>query len=133
MRWFLWYLLMMAGCFIHPLTLASTLIETVCAGLMCFGLTGLFRWIAARASFATLYLSDASYWTYLAHLPLVTAAQMLVVDWPIHYHLKFLLVVAGVTAILPVTYQIGVRYTIIGRMLNGPRTRRRQAPAPSAA
>ena len=111
--------------FENPLTLASALIETLCAWLMCFGLMGLFRWVAARASFATLYFSDSSYWMYLAHLPLVIAGQILVVDWPIHYHLKFLLVVAGVTAILMGTYQIGVRYTIIGRTLNGPRTRRR--------
>lgn len=82
----------------------------------------------------TLYLSDASYWIYLAHLPLVIAAQMLVVDWPIHYHLKFVLVCVGVTLITLSTYELGVRYTIIGKTLNGPRTRpdrgsRRAAPA----
>ena len=118
--------------FKHPLTLASALIEVVCAWLMCFGLMGLFRWAASRESFAVRYLSDASYWMYLAHLPLVMAAQMLVVDWPIHYHLKFLLVCAGVTLVLLATYQLGVRYTFIGRALNGPRTRRRQAtPLPA--
>ena len=31
--------------FQHPLTLASTLIETACAWLMCFGLMGLFNWM----------------------------------------------------------------------------------------
>ena len=85
---------------------------------------GLFRWIASRESFAIRYISDASYWIYLVHLPLVIAGQMLVVEWLIHYHLKFLLVVGGVTLVLLVTYQFGVRYTVIGRMLNGPRTRR---------
>ena len=119
--------------FENPLTLASTLIETGCAWLMCFGLMGFFRWVAARASFTTLYFSDASYWMYLAHLPLVIAAQMLMVDWPIHYHLKFLLVCAGVTLVLLVTYQLGVRYTFIGKALNGPRTRRqRKVTAPAA-
>lgn len=109
--------------FKNPLTLVSALIETVCTWLMCFGLMGVFRWLAARESSTTLYFSDASYWMYLAHLPLVIAAQMLVVDWPIHYHLKFLLVCASATLILLVTYRFGVRYTIIGRTLNGPRTR----------
>ena len=108
----------------NPLTLASALIEAVCAWLMCFGLMGLFRWVVARASFTILYLSDSCYWIYLAHLPMVIAAQMLVVDWPIHYHLKFLLVCASVTLVLLATYQFGVRYTIIGKTLNGPRTRR---------
>ena len=110
--------------FKNPLTLASALIETICIWLMCFGLMGLFRWIASRKSFYVRYFSDASYWMYLMHVPLVIAGQMLVVDWPIHYHLKFFLVCGGVTLILVVTYQLGVRYTVIGKMLNGPRTRR---------
>lgn len=113
--------------FTHPLTLASTLVETGCAWLMCFGLMGLFRAIASRESFAVRYFSDASYWMYLAHLPLVIAGQMLVLEWPIHYHLKFLLVCVGVTAILLATYQLGVRYTVIGTALNGPRRRRNRA------
>ena len=119
--------------FRHPLTLASTLIETVCAWLMCFGLMGLFNWIASRESFTTRYLADASYWMYIAHLPLVIAGQMLVVGWPIHYHLKYLVVCLGVTLVLLVTYQFGVRYTFIGRALNGPRSRRPRASRPSAA
>ena len=108
----------------NPLSLASTLIETVCTWLMCFGLMGLFHWILSRENFAVRYFSDASYWMYLMHLPLVIAAQLLVLDWPIHYHLKFFLICTGVTLILLITYQFGVRYTIIGKTLNGPRTRR---------
>ena len=109
----------------NRLTLASALIESACAWLVCFGLMGLFRWIASRERFAIRYFSDASYWIYLlVHLPLVIAGQMLVVEWPIHYHLKFLLVFGVVTLVLFATYQYGVRYTVIGRMLNGPRTRR---------
>ena len=111
--------------FEHPLTLASALIETLCAWLMCFGLLGLFRWIASSENYKVRYVSDASYWIYLMHLPLVIAAQLLVVEWPIHYHLKFLLVCGGVTVILLVTYEYCVRYTVVGRTLNGPRTRQR--------
>lgn len=111
-----------------PLTLAGALVETSYAWLMCFGMMGLFRWVASRESFTTRYLSDASYWMYLAHLPLVVLAQWLVIGWPIHYHLKFLLVCGLVTAAVLITYQLGVRYTIIGRTLNGPRTRRQPAP-----
>ena len=75
--------------FKNPLTLASALIEAVCAWLMCFGLMGLFRWAASRESFAVRYLSDASYWMYLVHLPLVMVAQYLTLKLPIHYHFKF--------------------------------------------
>lgn len=118
--------------FENPLTLASALIETACAWLMCFGLMGLFRWIASRESFTVLYFSDASYWMYLSHLPLVIAGQLLVVGMPIHYHLKFLVVCGGVTLLVVVTYQFAVRYTIIGRTLNGPRSRRQPQPLPPA-
>lgn len=106
--------------FENPLTLVSTLVEAACAWLMCFGLMGLFRWVASRASFTVLYFSDASYWTYLVHLPLVIAGQLMVVGMPVHYHFKFLIVCAGVTLIVLATYQFAVRYTIIGRTLNGP-------------
>ena len=111
--------------FKHPLTLASALIEAVCAWLMCFGLMGLFRWVASRESFTVRYLSDASYWMYLVHLPLVMVAQYLALYLPIHYHFKFLIVCVGVSAVLVATYQLGVRYTFIGRALNGPRVRRK--------
>ena len=114
--------------FKDPLTLASALIEAVCAWLMCFGLMGLFRWAASRESFAVRYFSDASYWMYLAHLPLVMVAQYLALNLPIHYHFKFVIVCVGVSAVLVATYQLGVRYTFIGRALNGPRTRRGAAP-----
>ena len=118
--------------FRNNLTLFAALLEAAFAWLMCFGLMGLFRWAASRESFAVRYLSDASYWMYLIHLPLVVIAQQLVLDLPIHYHLKFLLVVAGVTVALLATYQLAVRYTIIGRTLNGPRTRRRPGSATRA-
>ena len=110
------------------LTLVATVFDTAFAWLMCIGLMGLFRWIAARERFWVRYMSDASYWMYLMHMFLVILGQRLVVGWPIHYHLKFLLVCGGVTVILVVSYQLLVRYTFIGRALNGPRTRRGSEP-----
>ena len=88
-----------------------------------FGLLGLFRWIASTNRYWIRYVSDASYWMYLCHLPLVLGGQTLVVHWPISVHLKFALICLAVTCILLVTYQFGVRYTLVGRMLNGPRVR----------
>ncbi len=108
----------------HPLTLSSALLEMVYAWLMCFGMMGLFRWIASRESFTMRYLSDATYWMYLVHVPLVILGQWLVVDWPVSHHLKFLLVCAGVTGLVLLSYQYAVRYTFIGRTLNGPRSPR---------
>ncbi len=89
----------------------------------CFGLMGLFRWVASKHRYWVRYLSDASYWMYLLHLPLVYLAQMAVVPWPVSPHLKVLIVFVGVTAVLLATYHLFVRYTPIGTMLNGPRVR----------
>ena len=92
---------------------------------MTFGLMGLFRRLLRRERPALRYLSDASYWLYLAHLPLIMWAQLLVRDWPWSAFSKFTLVCLAVTAVLLLIYQVGVRYTWIGRLLNGPRQRRR--------
>ena len=57
--------------------------------------------------------------------------MFLVID-TISYHLKYILTCAGVTAVLLVTYQLFIRYTFIGNVLNGPRTRRGPQPRPAA-
>ncbi|QEH35368.1 glucans biosynthesis protein [Aquisphaera giovannonii] len=78
------------------------------------------------------YLSDPAYWLYLAHLPLIIAAQLAVKDWPIPAFARCLLIVTVVTAFLSWTYQTLVRYTWVGRVLNGPRARPSRAGAPAA-
>ena len=105
----------------------ADVLQMAFAWLMCFGLIGLFRLIASRERFWVRYVSDASYWLYLWHLPLIVVAFELVAPWRIIIHLKFVLMILAVTAILLVVYQYGVRYTPIGTMLNGKRTRRRAA------
>ncbi|MCY4438582.1 MAG: acyltransferase [Chloroflexi bacterium] len=104
----------------------STVFQVVYAWLMCFGLIGLFRLIASRERPWVRYASDSSYWLYLWHLPLIVFAQRIVLDWPISPHLKFVLICVTVTAVLLATYQLGVRYTPIGTMLNGKRERPRR-------
>ena len=111
----------------------SALAETAFAWLACFGMMGLFRWLFSRPSFIVRYLSDACYWMYLIHFPLVIVAHWVVVDWAISYHFKYIITVTSVTAILLITYQLFVRYTFIGNTLNGPRTRRRRPTREDAA
>lgn len=89
--------------------------------LMTFSLMGLFRRVCSVESPTIRYLSDSAYWLYLAHLPLIIAAQYLVRDWPIPALAKFLLIVVVVTAFLLWTYQVMVRFTALGRFLNGPK------------
>jgi hypothetical protein len=64
---------------------------------------------------------------YLAHIPLVIGAQMLVRDWNIAPVFKFGLISITVSALLLVTYQRFVRYTPIGTLLNGRRIRPRDS------
>lgn len=106
------------------LPLMAAAAQLAYAWLMGFGLMGLFRLLAGQERFWVRYLSDAAYWMYLAHMPLIVAGQMLLVSWPLNVHLKFALLCLGVALLLLVSYQWAVRYTLIGKGLNGPRERR---------
>ena len=102
----------------------SSVLEVAYAWAMCFGTMGLFKLIASKGRGWVRYLSDASYWIYLWHLSLIFIAQSLANEFDLNIHIEFLLIIAGVTGILLLVYRFGVRYTIIGTMLNGPRVRR---------
>lgn len=93
------------------------------AWLMIFGLVGVFRRLFARENSRLRYLSDASYWLYLAHLPLMLSLQVWVSNWDIHHFPKFLLVCTVTVAVLMLMYEYLVRYTFIGAALNGRKTR----------
>jgi hypothetical protein len=102
--------------------------------LITSGLMGLFRRVYPVESPTMQYLSDSAYWLYLAHLPLIIAAQLVVRDWPIPAFAKLLLIVAVATSFLLWTYQTMVRYTWLGRFLNGWRVQpERASAAPIAA
>jgi len=106
------------------------------ASIWCWiaGLVGAAQRWCAREHRVLRYLSDASYWMYLAHLPIVFGLQVLVMDWPLHWTLKFPLVVAVTLAVLFASYHVLVRTTIIGEILNGRRVaRRRHDDAPTHA
>jgi hypothetical protein len=92
----------------------SILLQAAYPWLMTFGLMGLFRRLRPVKSPRL---------RYLAHLPLIIAAQFLIRDWPLPTVAKFLLIVTAATIVLLSTYQFFVRYTWLGRFLNGPRTR----------
>lgn len=107
--------------------IVGNFLQATFAWIMTFGSIGLFRGLLSGESKTLRYISDSSYWLYLVHLPLVILAQWLVRDLPIPAFVKFAGITIVVSAFLLVTYQYGVRYTMIGRMLNGPRTRPRDA------
>lgn len=92
-----------------------------------FALTGLALRFLHRPSRARRYVADASYWVYLAHLPVVAALQVWVGDWPLHWSLKFPFIVGASLALLFLSYHYVVRSTAIGRLLNGRAYPRRAA------
>ncbi len=101
----------------------AVLLQAIYPWIMIFGLMGLFRRLLSTERPALRYLSDASYWLYLAHLPLIMGAQILVRNMNLPASAKFTLICVVVTAILLMIYQTAVRYTWLGRLLNGPRRR----------
>jgi len=91
--------------------------------LMIFGFIGFFRRFFVVENKRIRYISDSSYWLYLAHLTPMMAIQILISDWNYPHYVKFLLVCVVTTGVLLLMYEYVVRYTIIGTLLNGKRTR----------
>ncbi|KAA5545503.1 acyltransferase family protein [Roseiconus nitratireducens] len=103
--------------------LAAGFLQALYAWLMTFGLIGACRRLMPEENRTLRYISDSSYWLYLAHLPLVLLAQWFVRDSTAPAFVKFVGITVVVSALLLLTYEYGVRYTIIGRILNGSRQR----------
>lgn len=95
-----------------------------------FALLGLgLRFMGTYAAWRR-YLADASYWIFLAHLPLVMALQVVVAGWPLPWWLKLPALLAVAMTLLLLSYRYLVRSTFIGATLNG---RRRERGLPSSA
>jgi glucan biosynthesis protein C len=94
-----------------------------CAASWCwiFAMTGAAVRFLTREDPRVRYLADASYWMYLVHLPLVFAVQALVMHWPLHWSLKFVIVLGLALALPLLSYNYLVRHTWLGAMLNGRR------------
>ncbi len=106
----------------------ASVLQVLYAWGMCFGLMGLFRAVLRRERRGVRWLSDSAYWVYLIHLPLVILAQLAVRDLDMGAGVKFLVICAGVTAVSLLSYRAFVRYTPIGTMLNGKKTRPEATP-----
>ena len=67
------------------------------------------------------YVSDASYWIYIMHLPLVFLLQAALITLPWHWRIKFMVIMAVALPVLFASYHVMVRRTVIGKVLNGRR------------
>ncbi len=91
--------------------------------LMIAGLWGTFLHYFVSERSWTRYLADASYWCYLASITPIVFLQYWVKDWPLPGVVKWLFVSIVAMAFLLTTYEWLVRYTFIGAILNGRKTR----------
>ena len=103
--------------------------------LFSVGLVGLFELVLRSPRPWVRWLADSSYWIYIIHLPVVTFLTFYLADmdrrgwlkdltgfsWSAE--LKFLAACIVTGAIGIVTYRYLVRYTPLGTLLNGRRTR----------
>jgi ABC-type multidrug transport system ATPase subunit/fucose 4-O-acetylase-like acetyltransferase len=90
-----------------------------------FGLLGAAVRFCSDESPVRRYLADSSYWLYLAHLPIVFGLQVLLMQVPLHWTVKFPLIVAIALLVLLASYHHLVRPTFLGDILNGRKVPRR--------
>jgi peptidoglycan/LPS O-acetylase OafA/YrhL len=106
---------------------ASVFVTGLYTWMMMEGLIGLFERHFTGSPRWWKYLADSAYWCYLAGFPVQVAFQVWLADTPMTVPGKFLFVNALTFAVLLVSYELCVRHTWIGLMLNGKRPERKAA------
>jgi hypothetical protein len=110
--------------------MTATVAQSLFAWWMALGCIGWFQSMMTRERAWVRYMSDASYWLYVTHLPLVVLGQVWVMDQPWPAWLKLMVISMGVTSLLLVVYHFCVRSTWIGVFLNGSRLGKTTKPVP---
>ncbi len=99
--------------------LTHVVLKSIIVWLLIFGITGLFIRHTSKYSVIMRYLSDASYWVYLVHMPLTAIIPGLISEWLMPATFKFLFVFITTSLICFLSYHFTVRDTFIGKFLNG--------------
>jgi glucan biosynthesis protein C len=94
---------------------------------------GVFRRWFSQPQPVVRYIADSSYWMYLVHLPVVVWLQVAVAEVPLHWSLKLAFISGTTIAFTLLTYDLFVRATWLGQILNGRRRDRVMAKAWNAA
>jgi peptidoglycan/LPS O-acetylase OafA/YrhL len=109
----------------HPHSLAAHVAYAVSYALtmwlLVFLTIGVFRKLCQRPNAFVRYVADSSYWMYLIHLPVVVWLQVAVAELPLHWSLKLAFISTITIALSLFTYDLFVRSTFIGWVLNGRR------------
>lgn len=83
------------------------------------------KWLSHPSS-KMRYISDASYWVYIIHLPIAIFTQILLIDMELSIWLKITIVLLATTFLSFSSYHLLVRNTPIGWMLNGKKKKSEQ-------
>ena len=121
------------GTRIWPAFLMTALLSGLIAWLMIYGLIGLCLRHFSAASERVRYFSDAAYWVYLAHPPVLVALQIPMMSLPVSPWIKFAFGIAAAFPILLWSYDRLVRDTWVGLALNGKRQPRWQSQRASVS
>lgn len=109
----------------HPHHMLGKVGFVVCYALMMWSLVsltlGLFRWLCQQPRRWIRYLADSSYWLYLVHLPIVVWLQVAIAEVEAHWTFKLAFISLATGAVCLLTYDLFVRSTVIGQVLNGRR------------
>lgn len=102
------------------------------------GLIGAAVRFMTRENEALRYVSDASYWIYIVHIPVLLVLQAAVQPLGLPWFAKYALTLGAAFALMFVSYELLVRYTWLGAILNGRKTRpsaakRAETPAVAAS
>ena len=113
----------------HETTWAFALATSVYSWLAVWGFLGVFLMAFNHQSTLVRYLSDAAYWIYLVHLPVIVLLQLALEyvqnrgEFSIPPGVGFLISVSFTLAISLLSYQYLVRYSLIGKWLHGAKSR----------
>jgi glucans biosynthesis protein C len=89
-----------------------------------FAVIGMALRFLSSHSAVRRYIADSSYWLYLIHIPIVMALQVAVSQLPWPWWIKFPLILGVAFPLMFASYQVFVRYSFIGAILNGRRESR---------
>lgn len=104
----------------HALAL---LLFSVATWSLILGLLGLARRYGSRPNPRLRYWTDASYWIYLSHFPVMAAIALAIAGLAMPESLRAVFLVLATLAVIFPAYGAFVRHTAIGRVLHGPRSR----------
>jgi hypothetical protein len=95
------------------------LLEAIAAVYLSLALLLLARRYLSQPSRVMKYFMDAAYWIYIVHIPLLFWFQFLIIDSSMNIGFKFILSSGVVLLICALSYNLLVRHTFIGKLLNG--------------